>query len=162
MRRFLFIVLTSVCLGWATSGVTWAQETDTPTETPTSTPTRTPTDTPTNTPTATPTATPTDTPTATPTHTPTDTPTATPTRTPTTTPTETPTSTPTATPTSTFTAAPAVAQGPHYQVIQLDNLRVKPKIAGPTAKRCVIGVIDGVPILDCDGQVLKKFTITNY
>jgi hypothetical protein len=141
MLKWIFL---AVALTLYVSTGAWAQ-TDTPTETPTDTPTMTPTLTPTHTPTST------------------STPTITPTQTRTSTPTLTPTSTPTRTPTPTVspnTCAPKVPLSGN--MVQFPNSSCRQKASGPTAGTCSIYVVDSVPVLDCAGQTLKKFTVSTW
>ncbi len=128
MRAFLIALVVGAAV-LAGRGA-WAQ-TDTPTDTPTST------DTPTHTPTSTRTPTPTLTPTATPT----------------------PTSTPT--PTATNTATPgacAPSSVTYVHVLQEDNLQCLAKPLGPTKRRCLIYIVNSVPVLDCEGTIVKIST----
>lgn len=54
-------------------------------------------------------------------------------------------------------------QSPTYQYqLQLPSLQCRAKVIGPTTGRCTIYIVQNVPVLDCQGAALQKFSLAAW
>lgn len=63
------------------------------------------------------------------------------------------------------TPTPGECQSGSAQIIEQEqfvNRTCWPHVLGPTNGKCVIAVVDSVPVLDCDGGTRQKFTMAAW